>query len=140
MTQSEWENLRSQADASISLPKRPTPESIMSIVNIMRTLDPLSSPGLDGLRHFVNKRKIHFTENENEVIIVFLKKQQHPISANAAAHKVEPQLPGRSVQQIYMHLQNKQGTIYNDKGNKAIMKLLEHFTSDTIATGTFLAL
>jgi hypothetical protein len=49
MTQSEWEDLRSQVEDRISLPKHPTPESIMAIVNIMRTLDPLSSPGLDGL-------------------------------------------------------------------------------------------
>ena len=56
-----------------------------------------------------------FTENEKEVIIVFLKKQQHPISATDAAHNLAPKLQGRSVKQIYEHLREKQETIYEKK-------------------------
>ena len=54
----------------------------------------------------------HFTENENEVIIAFLKSQQQPLSASDAANNLQPKLQGRSVKQIYEHLREKRGTIY----------------------------
>ena len=42
----------------------------------------------------------HFTENENEVIIAFLKSQQQPLSASDAANNLQPKLQGRSVKQF----------------------------------------
>ena len=42
----------------------------------------------------------HFTENENAVIIAFLKSQQQPLSASDAANNLQPKLQGRSVHQM----------------------------------------
>ena len=57
----------------------------------------------------------HFTENENAVIIAFLKSQQQPLSASDAANNLQPKLQGRSVKQIYEHLREKHETIYEKK-------------------------
>ena len=54
-----------------------------------------------------NKRKNHFTDNENEVVINFLEKQEQPISADVAAHQLVPLLGGR------FQLQSVQGQFTN---------------------------
>jgi len=84
-------------------------------VNSMENKLSISISNSNSMKYSIWKWIKHFTENENEVIIVFLKKQQHPISATDAAHNLAPKLQGRSVKQIYKHLQNKQGTIYKKK-------------------------
>jgi len=51
MNQADWDALQQIHDNSDSkLPIHPTMDSLMDIINIIRTLDPLSSAGLDGLQ------------------------------------------------------------------------------------------